>query len=117
VTVVGSEACTANAIELDEQLLLQFVIWNLRVRDLPHAVSQAARRVAAARRHPRPFAIEEKYLDAPYRVSALPVDENDQGVHLSTDVESVVPTVAELLLTRPQHIIVTDLLTPSGGDS
>ena len=102
-------------LEQDEQQLLQFVLWNLRVRDLPYGIRDAAARVAASRRHPRPTAVGDPiYVDAPYRVSALPVDENDQGVHLSTDRASVAGTVAELLLIRPQHIIVTDLHAPPG---
>ena len=102
-------AIAAPEIHVDEQLLLQFVIWNLRVRDLPSAVHQAAARVAAARRHPRP-AGGEIYVDAPFRVSAIPQTEQEPIIDASGDRASVPGLVSEQLLElRPKYVLVTDL--------
>lgn len=100
------------ALEHDEQLLLRFLIWHLRVRDLPPAVRDAAARLAAAHRHPRLSPVDD-YVDAPYRVSALPRSEDGPMVDVSACAASVPAAVADLLAGRPQYVVVTDLLAPA----
>lgn len=95
-------------VEEDEQLLLRFVVWNLRVRDLPPAVRDAAARVAATRQHPRIDA-SDAYVDAPYRVSGIAPDEDAPPVAIAADRANVAEAVNELLIARPLYVVVTHL--------
>lgn len=99
----------AEAIRVDEELLLQFVVWNLRTRDLPHTIKQAAARLAAARLYPKPPG-SETYIEAPFRVSVIPHTDTGEIIDASADRASVPALVAERLIEhRPKFLLITDL--------
>lgn len=58
----------------DVERLLQFVVWECRIEDLPDDVAAAAGRVAATRTVGCPGRMQE-YRDPTWRVSGIPKDE------------------------------------------
>lgn len=84
----------------DEQALIHFLIWHVRVCDLPEDVAACAARVTASGRYPRgPGEMLDSPTKGPFRVSLIPADDND------TIIESypvaVGPVVGELLEAHP----------------
>jgi hypothetical protein len=88
----------------DAARIVQFVVWQLRVEDLPDDVAEAAKRLAGST--PRPHGWDYRYPDRVYRVSGIPRDEHQRII----EVRSAAPALCvDELLRGPvelSHVLI-----------
>lgn len=87
----------------DRELLVQFVVWRLRVCDLPTDVLAAAERLA--RVTPKPD-LYSGPTEAPYRVTGIPGDDDRPMVTFMCDRPGLAATVETVWDQCPSLLLV-----------